>query len=115
MRIIQETVLGRQVTLAQALALYTYEADVAGLLISATDVYSLYPPNLTPRVNREVVGIVTQVDLPDSNPEMDEEWLKLSGCDIIYKVSAYTGEGLWQIFEHLREPEDVLAWDEDQF
>lgn len=101
--------------LARALALYTYEADVVGLLISATDVYSLYPPNLTPCVNREVIGIVTQVDQPNSNSEMAEEWLKLAGCDIIYKVSSYTGEGLWQIYEHLREFDDVLPWDAYKF
>ena len=27
-----------------ALALYTYEADVVGMLLSATEPYSLYPP-----------------------------------------------------------------------
>ena len=31
-------------TLSKALALYTYEADVVGLLLSATEEYSLYPP-----------------------------------------------------------------------
>ena len=34
-------------TLAKALALYTYEADVVGLLLSATEPYSLYPPCVT--------------------------------------------------------------------
>ena len=33
--------------LAKALALYTYEADVVGLLLSATEPYSLYPPCVT--------------------------------------------------------------------
>ena len=31
-------------SLAKALALYTYEADVVGLLLSSTEPYSLYPP-----------------------------------------------------------------------
>ena len=41
-------------TLGRALALYSYEADVVGLLLSATEPYSLYPPNITCMVNREV-------------------------------------------------------------
>ena len=48
--------------LGYALALYSYEADVVGLLLSATEPYSLYPPNITCMVNREVVGIVTQIN-----------------------------------------------------
>ena len=35
-------------TLARALALYSYEADVVALLINATEPYSLYPPNGAP-------------------------------------------------------------------
>ena len=34
-------------TLGRALALYSYEADVVGLLLSATEPYSLYPPCIT--------------------------------------------------------------------
>ena len=34
-------------TLGHALALYTYEAQVVGLLLSATEPYSLYPPCIT--------------------------------------------------------------------
>ena len=48
--------------LGYALALYAYEADVVGLLLSATEPYSLYPPNITSMVNREVVGIVTKIN-----------------------------------------------------
>lgn len=98
-------------TLARALALYSYEADVIGLLISAIEEYSLYPPNLTGSVNREVVGIVTQIDHPEANVARAEEWLRLTGCETIFHVSAYTGEGVWKILEHLREPGDVLPWD----
>ena len=46
--------------LAHALALYSFEADVIGFLLSATESYSLYSPNIVPIVNREVIGIVTK-------------------------------------------------------
>ena len=41
-------------TLSKALALYTYEADVVGLLLSATEEYSLYPPCVTACCNRPI-------------------------------------------------------------
>ncbi len=99
--------------LARALALYTYEADVVGLLISAIEDYSLYPPCVTPCVNREVIGIVTQIDRDGANASRAEAWLRLAGCETVYKVSAYTGEGIWQIYEHLREPGEILPWEEE--
>ncbi|MBE7042634.1 MAG: EutP/PduV family microcompartment system protein [Ruminococcaceae bacterium] len=87
--------------LAAALALYSYEADVVGLLISATDPFSLFPPNITPLVNREVIGIVTQIDQPNANPDRAERWLRLSGCKKVFRTSAMTGEGVKELQEYL--------------
>ena len=39
--------------LGGALATYSYEADVVGLLLSAIEPYSLYPPSVTVLANRE--------------------------------------------------------------
>ena len=36
-------------TLARALVIYSYEADVVGLLINSEEPYSLYPPNIVGR------------------------------------------------------------------
>ena len=41
-------------TLARALALYSYEADVVGLLLNAAEPYSLYPPCCAAACNRPV-------------------------------------------------------------
>lgn len=92
--------------LGRALALYTYEADVVGLLLSATEPYSLYPPCVTTSCNRVVVGIVTHIDAPDGNPARAENWLRLAGCKIIFHVNSTTGEGVKDILEFLREPGD---------
>lgn len=54
--------------LGRALALYTYEADVVGLLLSATEPYSLYPPCVASCCNREVIGIVTHIDEKNGAP-----------------------------------------------
>lgn len=98
-------------TLARALALYTYEADVVGLLLSAVEQYSLYPPCVTSACNRPVIGIVTQIDRKNANPQRAYHWLALAGCHPIFSVSSYTGEGIWAILEYLSEDGDILPWD----
>jgi ethanolamine utilization protein EutP len=89
--------------LGRALALYAYEADVVGLLVSAREPYSLFSPNITSLVNREVIGIVTQIDQPDANVERAERWLKLAGCKKVFLTSSINGEGVKEILEYLKE------------
>lgn len=99
--------------LARALALYSYEADIVGLLLSALEPYSLYGPNITACANREVIGIVTQIDQPNANVERATRWLELAGCKKIFKVSAVTGEGVSDILEYLKEDGDKMPWECD--
>ena len=99
-------------TLGGALAVYSYEADVVGLLLSAIEPYSLYPPNVTTLCNREVIGIVTKIDHPQANVRQAEEWLRLAGCEKIFRISSYTGEGVPELLEFLKEDGDVLPWEE---
>lgn len=97
--------------LGSALALYSFEADVVGLLISALEPYSLYPPCVTAVSTRDVIGIVTQTDRPGANADRAAQWLRLAGCETIFYVSSYTGDGVAEILEYLREDGDVLPWD----
>ena len=97
-----------------ALAMYTFESQVVGLLLSATEPYSLYSPCITPLANRDVIGIVTKTDHENANPKQAEEWLRLAGCQKVFHVSSYTGDGVWQILEYLKEPGDILPWEENQ-
>ena len=98
--------------LGYALALYSYEADVVGLLLAANEPYSLFPPNITCMVNRDVIGIVTKIDAPDARPERAARWLRLSGCRRIFYVNSRTNEGVGEILEYLREDGDVMSWEE---
>ncbi len=93
------------------MALYSYEADVVGLLLAANEPYSLYPPNITCMVNREVIGIVTKIDREDADPEQAARWLRLTGCKKIFFVNSRASEGVAEILEYLSEPEDVLPWE----
>ncbi|MBR5565056.1 MAG: EutP/PduV family microcompartment system protein [Roseburia sp.] len=99
--------------LGSALALYSYEADVVGLLASSTEPYSLYPPNITCMVNRDVIGIVTKIDDEKGNVKQAAKWLELAGCKTIFYVNSKTGEGVADILEYLREPGDVMPWEKE--
>mgnify|MGYP003184767243 FL=1 len=70
-----------------------------------------YTLRVTACCNRPVIGIVTQIDHEGSAPDRAHNWLALAGCNPIFRVSSYTGEGIWQILNYLREPGDVLPWD----
>lgn len=97
--------------LGSGLAMYTFEADVVGILMSATEPFSLFPPCVTPVCNRRVIGIVTKINSPYANIKQAEEWLRLAGCKDIFKVDSTTGEGVWQILEYLKEDGDIMPWD----
>ena len=87
--------------LGAALAIYSYEADVVALLISADDDYSLFPPNITCMVNRDVIGVVTKINR--CSPERAANWLRLSGCKEIFPIDSHTGEGVAQLKAYLRK------------
>lgn len=88
--------------LAHAIALYTSESDVVGICISATEPYSLYPPNVTPYANRDIFGIVTKIDHWAADVDQAVRWLELTGCKKIFCVSSYTGEGVDGIIDFLK-------------
>ena len=97
--------------LGSGLAMYTFEADVVGLLMSAEEPFSLFPPAVTPVCNRDVIGIVTKIHNAHANIAQAKEWLRLAGCRTIFCVDSATGEGVWQILEYLKEDGDVMPWD----
>ena len=77
--------------LSAALAIYGCEADIIGLLMSAIEPFSLYPPNVVSVSNREVVGVVTKIDHWAANPEQAAEWLRLAGCKKIFFTALRRG------------------------
>ena len=87
--------------LARALILYSYEADVIALMLSSTEDYSLFSPNIAAGATRPVIGIVTQIDRKNARPDRAESWLHLAGCKTVFRVSAFTGEGIEEVLEYL--------------
>lgn len=99
--------------LGAALAMYTFEAQVVGLLLSATEPYSLFSPCCAVMANRPVIGIVTKTDHPDANPKRAAEWLKLAGCEKVFFTSSYNHDGIVEILEYLKEDGDIMPWEKD--
>ena len=100
-------------TLSRALVIYSYEADVVGLLMSAVEDYSLYSPNIVSRATRPVIGIVTQIDRENARVDLAAMWLELAGCKKIFYVNSIDGEGVGDILNYLREDWDVLPWEKE--
>ena len=92
--------------LAKALALYTYEADVVGLLAASNEPYSLFPPCVAAQANREVIGIVTKIDVPNANVPLVRRWLEIAGCRKIFCVNSVGGVGVKEILDYLRRDAD---------
>ena len=90
-----------------ALALYSYEVQVIGFVLAANEPFSLYSPASTATATREVIGIVTQINAKDANPELAAEWLRIAGCEKVFFVDSVTREGLDKLITY-------LGWDESE-
>lgn len=88
--------------LGAALAMYTFEAQVVGLVLSADEPYSIFSPCSAVLANRPVIGIVTKTDKPFANPKRAAYWLKLAGCEKVFFASSVRGEGIDEILEYLK-------------
>lgn len=88
--------------LGGALAVYSYEADVVGLVLCATDDFCIFPPACAPVANRPVIGIVTKCDAPDANPELAKMRLELCGCNPIFFTSSKQKLGIEELLEYLK-------------
>ncbi len=89
--------------LGSAIAMYSFEADVVGMLMSATEPYSLYPPECAVVANRRVIGIITQKNDPNADIPQARRWLELAGCADIFEVDSKTGEGIDEILKYLND------------
>lgn len=93
--------------LGGALAVYSYEADVVGLVLSATEPYSLYPPCIVGLATRPVIGIVTKCDHENANAEQAKRWLEIAGCKKIFFTSSYDGKGMDEIIKFLDSDDEA--------
>ena len=91
--------------LGGAIAVYSYEAYVIGLVLSATEPYSLFPPCIVGMATRPVIGIVTKCDHPFADSAQAERWLRLAGCEKVFFTSSYDHNGIDAILDYLKGKE----------
>lgn len=88
---------------AHALACFSFEADVIGILMAADEPYSLFCPACQSFVNRPLIGILTKINSPHANLPMVRSWLEMAGCERIFEVDNATLEGLDELKAYLQE------------
>lgn len=94
-------------TLGGALAVYSYESDIVGLLVGANEPYTLMSPNVVSLATREVIGIVTKIDEKDANILMADRWLENAGCKKIFHVDSVTGHGISSLYDYLTDAKQI--------
>lgn len=77
----------------KALIVSSYEADFIGFIQEANAVESLYPPGFAEAFNKEVIGIITKIDL-EEDTSTAEKYLREAGVATIVKVSNTTQQGV---------------------
>lgn len=86
-----------------ALAIYSYESDVIGLVQNACEPFTLFPPAIVAMANRPVIGIITQIDCEGARVDLAQLWLENAGCRKIFKISSKTGKGLEDLLDYLQD------------
>lgn len=86
-----------------ALLVSSFEYDTIIFLQSATDKISFFPQAFGSMFNKEVIGVVTKIDLPDKNIEYAGEVLKRAGCKLIFYISSITDEGINELYRRIIE------------
>lgn len=96
--------------LYRGILITSYDMDSVAMVQDVTDENSLFPPEFATAFNREVVGIITKMDLKtmDRQEEIAEEILKKAGAKKIFKVSVYDDNSLSDIKKYIFENEENI-------
>ena len=88
----------------QSLVVTSVETDVVIFLFDATQSRYMYSPGQAGAFPVPVIGVVTKTDLATpAQIEQAKELLKLAGADPIFAVSSFSGDGIDELMEYLRD------------
>lgn len=91
-----------------ALKVTSVDADVIGFVASVSDVQQMFSPSFNSYFTKPVIGILTKMDLAESEEEVAEaiERLEIAGAMKIFEVSAYDDEGIESLVKYLYEKDE---------
>lgn len=85
-----------------ALMMSTMDAEVIVFIESATEVRTMFPPEYAGSFAKEVIGVVTKIDLAtEKQIETAEKKLRLAGARKLFRVSSVTGTGIKELVDYL--------------
>ncbi len=91
-----------------ALACFSFECDLVGLLAGADEPYSILGYGVNAVINRPIIGIVTKCDSEKANIPMARLWLENAGAYKIFEVDSVTGRGIQELRDYLTQPNPEL-------
>ncbi|MDY2960305.1 MAG: EutP/PduV family microcompartment system protein [Hornefia sp.] len=87
-----------------ALMITSADAEVIAFVQSAVDSQRMFPPGYGGSYAKDVIGIVTKIDLATEEEICEaEKFLKTAGVNRIFKVSSYQNLGIDEIKDYLKE------------
>jgi ethanolamine utilization protein EutP len=95
--------------LNSALITTSYDADIIGLVHSATAIQQMFSPLFSSAFTNPVIGIVTKADAPDASIGEAIAHLANAGADPIFVTSSFNGDGIDDLVEYLSETKDQQA------
>lgn len=78
------------------------DADLIGLVIDATAEQSFIPPGFASIFAKEVIGIITKVDIKNSDINKARDMLWQSGVSSIIQTSSREGTGIDELRRYLK-------------
>ena len=86
-----------------ALTVTSAEADVIGLLIDAKSSMQTFPQGFSSLFNQEVIGIISKIDLIDSESELEfaRNQLLDAGVKKIFEISSIEDKGITELQTYL--------------
>ena len=86
-----------------ALIMTAVDAEIIALVADPTAYESFIPPAFAGSFAKEVIGIITKINLVQESADMDkvEERLKEAGVTRIFKVDTVDDVGIKELFEYL--------------
>ncbi len=93
------------------LTIASHDADLVGFVQDSSSEDCWFSPGCRWKFQKPVIGIITKIDLENSNQALARSYLKYAGCDEIFAISSVTGEGVERLSANFHKMVDKYKVD----